>query len=294
MKSLWLAYLFSIRCQGSLKEFLTLETFLREGISLDDPYLEELSMTWKEIKMTLPHLRGSDPYERFVQYIEERKEKGICFIHPAHPDFPVELQHLHRIPFFLSYRGCPLWKNSFGLAIVGSREPSSLSEAWCERELPILFKSTSLFSVSGGARGIDQMAHRISIRSQTPTAVFLPSGLNAIYPTSLLPLQDLILESGGVLISEYLPEIIMKKHHFQRRNRLIIGLAKICLIVEAGQRSGTLITANQAIEQNKPILILPSHPYDRKASGGLNLLLEGATPVRDAQDLILLVSAEMK
>ena len=293
MKALWIAHLFSLNCKSSLSEFLALQSLVRDGCSVLDEKLEDSSSSWRELKKSNSSYVTKNAYLEFRGIIEAAIEKGIQFTCPGREDFPHQLLQLSEVPFFLSYWGQPVWKGAHGLAVVGTREPSPDSEAWCEQELAAFLLSFPIFTVSGGARGIDQICHRVSTRLGLPTVVFLPSGIEQMYPSTLGLLTESILACGGVFVSEYLPSVSMRKQFFPRRNRLIAGLSLVCLIIEARRRSGTLITAQQALAQHKPLLILPSHPYDGGAKGGLDLLLDGATPVRDAQDLITFISAEL-
>jgi DNA processing protein len=155
------------------------------------------------------------------------------------------------------------------------------------------FEKQVCYSVSGGARGIDQKAHSLSLLAETPTVAFLPSGMNALYPRQFSDWIKPIVQQGGAVISEYEDEQEMQKHHFLQRNRLISALAEATLIIEAGLKSGTLLTAKQSVEQSRPVWVLPGHPLDSGFKGSVNLICEGATPVRDAQDLSVLFDSEI-
>lgn len=213
-------------------------------------------------------------------------------IYLGHPDYPSDLIHLAEPAFLLRLKGTPVWRRSHGFAVVGSREPSALSLQWMEEHLSSAIESLDLFTVSGGARGVDQKLHSLSLRKEAPTVAVIPSGLDKIYPDSLTYWLSMILEKGGAILSEYSHHVEMRKHHFLARNRLIAGLGVATLVIEARKRSGTLITARQAMEQGKPVLVLPSHPLDIKSRGGLDLICEGATPVRDAEDLCVFIQSE--
>jgi DNA processing protein len=153
-------------------------------------------------------------------------------------------------------------------------------------------KELELMTISGGARGVDSIAHTISIRMGLPTIAILPSGMRNIYPSSLREIVNSIIDCGGAVISEFSSDQKMQKHFFQKRNRLIPAFALATLVVEARTRSGTMITAQESIEQSKPLFVLPSHPMDANSSGSLDLICDGATPVRDAKDLILYLRSE--
>lgn len=218
--------------------------------------------------------------------------KGIQFSFPGHEFYPPEFAQLNEPPYLFSFLGVPLWLKRRGLAVVGSREAQAASLQWMDENLGELLEQTSVYLVSGGARGIDQKAHALSLLKNKPTIVLLPSGLGNVYPPSLNSWVEPILKAGGVLISEYDYHEPMRKHYFHARNRLISALGVCTLIVQASRRSGTLITGRQAVAQGRPVLVLPSHPTDVGAQGGLDLLIEGATPIRDARDLQIILDSE--
>jgi DNA processing protein len=141
---------------------------------------------------------------------------------------------------------------------------------------------------------VDQKAHLLSLRTGRPTVVFIPAGLEKIYPTSLQEWIPEILSMGGALLSEYENRQPMQKHFFAQRNRLISALGKATLVIEARRHSGTLLTAKEAIEQSRPLWVLPGHPMDFHCQGSLELLIEGATPVTSATDLSDLFNSEVQ
>ena len=226
-------------------------------------------------------------------YLEKFCELGVQFCYPGAWDYPTSLETIPTPPVFLSYKGSPVWLQQWGLAIVGSRQPNKVTELWCERELPYLVQADDIFTVSGGAYGVDQIAHRLSLRSQRPTVAVLPSGLQKMYPASLQDWEDEVLRYGGALVSEFWPDRGMEKHFFDQRNRLISGLALGTLILQARRKSGTLLTARHCVEQNRPLFVVPSHPLDALSRGGLDLLAEGAQWIFDGRDLASSLSAEI-
>ena len=157
---------------------------------------------------------------------------------------------------------------------------------FCEKQKPCV--------VSGGARGIDQKSHAMALRKSLPTIIVLPSGLGKLYPDSLKQWIGPVLDGGGCFISEYNFDQAMHKHLFHHRNRLIAALGKATLLVEARRRSGTLITAQQAIQLGRPVWVVPGHPHDPHFLGSLDLLAEGAVLIRDAQDLSIYFESELK
>lgn len=231
--------------------------------------------------------------------IESRKKElnrlhhsGVQFCFPGHSNYPRQFLRMSYPPFLLSYIGHPVWRERTGLAVVGSREASEYSLRWMEQNLSFWLKANPAYIVSGGARGVDQKAHLLCLQNQRPTVAVLPSGLGVVYPPSLQSWISKIVEAGGALVSEYDFDQPMRKHFFQARNRLISALGACSLVVQAERRSGTMITARQTVEQGKVVLVVPSHPLDVSHQGGLDLICEGASPVRDAQDLQLFFAAE--
>jgi DNA processing protein len=244
---------------------------------------------WNDFFLATP----ASEWRLFLERVQKSLSRGRQVIYPGHSFFPHYLLELEALPFLLHVEGAPIWMGLPGIAVVGSREPSRESLQWMDEHLGQFLKETPCFTVSGGARGVDQAAHRISLRHKTPTVAFVPSGLNRLYPESLAELREQILADGGALVSEFDLDQPMAKHHFAQRNRLIAGLGELTLVIEARKRSGTLLTARETIEQGKALLVLPTHPLDHGGRGSLDLLFEGATPVRDADDLKLYFESEL-
>ena len=160
-----------------------------------------------------------------------------------------------------------------------------------EHYFDMFLKTSQSVTVSGAAFGVDQLVHRLSVRNALPTIAFIPSGLGKIYPYRFKNDIEEILIARGSVMSEFLPNQEMKKHHFERRNRLISALSEVLFIVEARRKSGSLITARLALSQNKTLCILPSSPMQAQNLGNLDLLFDGAHPIRDDEDLLLLTKA---
>lgn len=234
-------------------------------------------------------------------YIKNRKNDlqeaqeiwGYHFLHYGHPFYPKAFYRMSDPPLQLMVWGDHFpWMHTRTFGVVGSRDPSHESIEWMEQHLPRFLQNNSLLTVSGGARGVDQRLHSLSLRQKRSTCVVLPSGLNKMYPSSMLELASEIRFQGGCFISEYSLDAPMRKHLFHHRNRLIAALSEVVLIVEARERSGTMLTAQLATELGRPTLIVPGHPVDFRYSGSLRLLSEGGTMVRDAEDLSLIFETE--
>lgn len=290
MELLILAFILSRQTRPSLHEFFQVREKLNEGLSLKD--LQKL-----RVSPYLSKILGGEHFLMTWNHIQEEIKKGIdqgCqFVHPGQENYPLEYHFIDDPPIFLSYFGHPTWKKRNGFAVVGSREPSRMSEVWCEQVLSDVIRNVPISIVSGGARGIDQCAHRTAIRNETSTIVFLPSGLLKEYPSSLRDWRSAVIENGGAFVSEYLPFERMQKHFFQQRNRLISGISFTTLVIEAKRKSGTYMTARLTVDQGKPLFVVPSHPYDLNNLGGMDLIFEGATLVTSAEQIISFIQPEL-
>lgn len=211
-------------------------------------------------------------------------EKRFERLRYGEPNYPCEFTRLVDPPLVFSFYGEPVWDRN-KIAIVGSRQPSQKTLWWLRKELGQMLQHYEWVSVSGGALGVDQLAHQASIDLKMPTIAILPSGLGNLYPSRFQPMSQAIMQNGGCLISEFSDDMAVRKHHFSHRNRLIASLGKVSIIVEAKEKSGTLITAHRALEMGKDIFVVPGHPLDDSFRGSLQLLKMGAHVLTEANDL---------
>lgn len=239
-------------------------------------------------------LQNKKIFQDEIRDLSELKLQGVKFTFPGDSLYPVSFLQMPGAPLLFSFKGHPCWQLGRSLAVVGSRDASMLSQRWMEESFGGFLQSEKAVIVSGGARGVDQMAHQLALRHHCPTVVILPSGLGALYPQSLEPWQTRIFDEGGCLLSEYPYQQTMKKHFFHDRNRLIAGLGLLTLLIESRRRSGSLLTAQKTLQLGKSVLVVPGHPSDSSHLGNLDLLAEGATPIRDAQDLGMYFRCELK
>tara|TARA_Y100000590_G_C15730999_1_gene1017016 strand:+ start:2405 stop:3094 length:690 start_codon:yes stop_codon:yes gene_type:complete len=171
-----------------------------------------------------------------------------------------------------------------GLAIVGTRKPSSMSYKWTVNFIKQLRESQFII-ISGLAKGIDSVAHNHAIKNKLPTIAVLGSSHDRLYPKEHEELVKDILLSDGLILSEYPPGTRAQKPYFLQRNRLIAALSEATIVVEAPQRSGSINTAHWAGEFGKDVYTLPSFPEDSRYSGNRLLLEEGAIPIENIQGL---------
>ncbi len=199
------------------------------------------------------------------------------FVLEDDPYYPALLREIAIPPPMLFYKG-PLSHLQRSVAIVGTRKCTSYGKK-------VAFESAQMLAngdccvVSGLALGIDEAAHKGAIAGRGCTYAVLGSGIDHIYPPQNTRLAEQIIESGGVILSEFLPWTKPERYRFPQRNRIISGMSKGVIIVEAGARSGALITASYALEQNRDVYAVPGSVYSLASSGTNELIASGAVPL---------------
>jgi DNA processing protein len=268
----------------SFEEFKVLCRAFASGLEPSQFY-----MCFPPVSPTRKYLESRSDWRTQAETLSQKCEDlKIEILYPGHSSYPTCFFELPDPPLFLSVLGQLPSSEMRGLAIVGSREPSRLTVDWLQDELPLVLKNSALTVISGGARGVDQRAHRAALLAGRPTFVFLPSGLENFYPRELISWRSEVLEAGGAFLSELALQCEMKKHHFIHRNRLIAALARLVFVVEARRKSGSLLTADTALKIGRPLCALPGAPLVTGSQGTTDLLFMGAFPIRDAYDLITL------
>lgn len=200
--------------------------------------------------------------------------------------FPSKLLEIPQPPKRLYVRGNFNIEGKKILTVVGSRKHTSYGADVC-RELISSLKGLPVIIVSGLAYGIDAIAHEAAMQVGLTTVSFPGSGLSdaVLYPAQHKNLAHRIIESGGALVSEFDPDLKAASWTFPSRNRLMAGLSDAVLIIEAEEKSGTLITARLATDYNRDVLVVPG-PITWPTSAGTNMLLRlGATPITSKDDL---------
>lgn len=209
--------------------------------------------------------------------------------------FPYQLSEIPDPPSVLYLRGTLPCASTPLIAIVGSRNYSNYGKEVVSYIIEGL-RGFKVSIVSGLARGIDGLAHEAALRAGIHTIAVPGSGLlnTSLYPASNRPLAERILKAGGALLSEYEPEFKGAVWSFPKRNRIMAGLAKGVLLVEASERSGTLITARLALDYNRDVFAIPGNIFNDNAKGTHQFLKLGATMVTCPDDIIESLSLEKK
>ncbi len=198
--------------------------------------------------------------------------------------YPESLRQMADAPVVLYMRGDYQPDDRFALAVVGSRRLSEYGEGVTLRIANELSRA-GFTIISGMARGIDTLAHRSTLAAGGRTIAVFGSGPDVCYPAENRGLMQKIISSGCVL-SEFAPGTEPRKEHFPRRNRLISGLSLGVLVVEATAKSGALITAQYALEQNKEVFAVPGRITSKNSEGTNRLIKQGARIVLDTEDII--------
>jgi DNA processing protein len=222
------------------------------------------------------------PESDAMRELEDIRRAGGQLIASCEGDFPPGLAALDPPPPLIALLGHAALLKREMVAVVGARNASALGRKFASVMAQDL-GAAGLVVVSGLARGIDSAAHDGALK--TGTVAVLAGGVDVVYPPENQKLYDAIRAEGAVISEMRLGEAPQARH-FPRRNRLISGLARGLVVVEAAERSGSLITANYALEQGREIFAVPGSPLDPRAKGANKLIREGAQLTESAEDVL--------
>lgn len=256
-------------------------TFMRE--KKRPPHASELAALLVGCKINLQQFLADFHSERISrQMVANQQNGGVLTI--LDPEYPAQLREIYQPPLILFFRGDLKLLQRPSLAVVGARKmtdyawqvlPSLLAEV-CARKIPL---------VSGAAAGTDSLAHQIALGLHAPTIAVIGTGLDQTYPKKNIQLQNQIARQGLVL-TEYEHGQKPLPFHFPARNRIIAGLCHSLLVVEARHHSGSLISANLALQENRNVLALPGRIDSLESVGCNELIAAGAKPVLTSADIL--------
>jgi len=216
--------------------------------------------------------------------MESLKQYKVKVLTCDSPDYPQRLKEIYDFPPVLYVRGNLLPEDECCLAVVGTRRATVYGRQVTEEIVRDLARN-KITIISGLAKGIDSVAHRATLEAHGRTIAVFACGLDIVYPAENAKLAYEIMEHGA-LISEYPLGARPKADNFPRRNRIMSGMSLGVLVVEAGESSGALITANQAVEQNRDVFAVPGSILSPASRGTNNLIQEGAKLVRNYVDIL--------
>lgn len=201
--------------------------------------------------------------------------------------FPRRLREITDPPKKLYVQGTLPPEDHKWLSVVGSRKYTNYGKEVCEKLIEGL-RGYPVVIVSGLALGIDALAHRAALDAKLPCVAVPGSGLDpkVLYPSTNRRLADEILKSGGALLSEFEPNFRATAWGFLQRNRIMAGLSDAVLVIEAEQRSGSLVTSKFATEYNRDVLTVPGSIFSSSSTGPHMLIKLGATPITSSIDLL--------
>jgi len=222
--------------------------------------------------------------EREVPALLDRlRQRGWRWITPEDPGYPPALEALSDPPLGLFVRG--VLPREAGVAVVGSRGATPYGRQ-VARMLGETLSRAGLPVVSGMARGVDRAAHEGALTGGGPTVAVWGTGPDRVYPPEHGPLAESIVTGGGALATEFPPGTPPRPHHFPRRNRIIAGLSRAVVVVEARARSGALNTARQALDEGRDVWAVPGSILSELSVGPNALIRMGARPLLVPDELV--------
>lgn len=256
-----------------------------------------IETAWKAKQADLAQIEGlkKSSVEAFVaertevnpdECLEYITKRGIDFLHPEDERYPFLLKQIHNPPTGLFLVGdlssCNLERT---IAVVGSRRASETCKSSLKHILEG-FRNTDICIVSGMAEGIDTVAHKTATDNNMKTIAVIGGGFDKIYPRSNEKLFEELKEGKGAVLSEYWPDVDAISWHFPARNRIVSGLSKGVLIAEAALKSGAMITANLALEQNRELMCIPGLISNPNTEGIYKLIKSGAAIITKYEDIL--------
>lgn len=230
-------------------------------------------LTWRDAQ-SIPEL------------VDDLERMDARILTPHDEEYPPLLTTIYDPPAYLFVRGASLLHRT-PIAMVGSRHASAYGKDVAERFANALAQA-GMSVVSGGAYGIDEASHRGALATNGHTIAVLASGLRGIDNPKHASLFSQILEHGGTIVTEFPPNTPPLKHHFPLRNRIVAGMCKATIVVEAAKASGTMITANAAIRENREVCAIPGNITSITSEGANALIASGAHCVTSPEDIFLL------
>ena len=243
-------------------------------------------LPWHELPRGFQKKLADPSFETLAQREYEKcRERHTSIVTRLDPRWPDNFRGTPLMPLLLFARGqLEPELDPHAIAIVGSRRPTPYGRRQARRFAAEL-AARGVTIVSGLARGIDGEAHAAALDARGRTVAVLGSGLDRIYPAEHRRLAESVVKDGA-LVSEFPGRTAPLRHHFPQRNRILSALAKGLLVVEAGEKSGSLLTVDWALQQGRPVFVVRGRVEDAEARGSLRLIQSGAVPVIDPKEIL--------
>jgi DNA processing protein len=246
-------------------------------------------LKYRNLKLEIKKVKNGNGYDKmgydsYGEIIEFVLKKKIGLLEISSNSYPDILKKIYLPPPFLFFKGDKIKNPGFMVAIVGSRKCTAYGREVAEYISKNLSRM-GITVVSGLAAGIDSSAHRAAIKEEGGSIGVLGCGIDIVYPPENRFLYDDILENGSI-ISEFLPGTRPLKYNFPVRNRIISGLSGGVVVIEAGERSGAIITCEMALRQNREVMAVPGSIFSPMNRGCHRLIKEGAKLVENVDDIL--------
>jgi DNA processing protein len=256
---------------------------------------------WNLPEKTLEKVLPKDVFGKFIafrkafdpeNYLEKILSKNIQITISGDKNYPKLLKEIFDPPPVLYIKG-ELPKSEKTIGVVGTRKITVYGKQVTESLVRGLVNNGFVI-VSGLARGVDSFAHKVTVENGGKTIAVLGGGLDLIYPPENVPLANKIVETGGAVLSEFPLGMNPVPGNFPARNRIISGLSLGILVTEAGEDSGSLITAGQALEQGREVFAVPGPIYSKLSVGPARLIKDGAKLVTSVEDILEELNLDVK
>lgn len=235
-----------------------------------------------KIKKNIVNYRSSTYLE---QIKEDLKKHEMNYVTINNSNYPNRLKHIYDPPHILYFKGNKDLLNEFCIGMIGSRKPTNYG-VFCANKISKELSSLGINIISGMAVGIDYYSHVGCLNGGSKTIAVLGSSIDKPYPRQNMHLMNNIIESEGIILSEYPPGTEARPGYFPMRNRIISGISDGVLIVEASERSGSLITMNYALDHGKNVFAIPGNINSFMSKGSNKIIKEGAKLVSSIDDIL--------
>lgn len=225
------------------------------------------------------------------KYVDKLLEQNIKILIKDDPDYPRYLRQIQQPPPVIYLRGELVIEDDWAVAIVGTRRITHYGQQITEKFAKTLAEH-HITVVSGLARGVDGIAHQAALKAGGRSIAVLGSGVDKIYPPEHNLLAQKMMTQGAI-ISDYAPGTPPESSNFPPRNRIISGLSRAVIVIEAGVKSGALITANFAVDQGREVYAVPGNINSIQSKGTNTLIQNGARPLTDILDLLIDLQVEL-
>ncbi len=268
----------------AMSDTLTSKQFYELFIRLEEDMFLNETFVLGDLKYSLPEETNkwieSMDWDLEIKRLQEEKVKVITILDGAYPQ---RLKEIYLPPIVLFYRGNLSLLNQRAVAIVGSRDYSKYAKNCIHELIPVLVND-DIVVISGLARGVDTLAHEETLKADGNTIAVIGSGLDVVYPPENSKLYDVIAKRG-LILSEYPLQSRPLKFHFPYRNRIIAGLSHGVCVIEAKEKSGSLITANLALSENREVFAVPGSIFSIHSKGTNSLIEAGACLVSSGETI---------